>query len=140
MTRIVSQDFSQLRAFLNTYSLSSVCNDTDYTRLLSHMHKRYFSLLALLAELETDGYSHIKSLYKLDEQSQTKLANYLKEAISDLGLALFSWTHGAYKSSRSIMRSSIENTIRALSVLEDPSICAITVTPNLFEKASQLDI
>jgi hypothetical protein len=140
MTRIVSEDFSELKSFINNYSLSSVCNDTRYIKLLSFIHKRYFSLLVFHSELEKDCYSYVQFAYKFNEQSKTKLANYLKEAISDLGLSLFNWTHGAYKSSRLIMRSSIENIIRALCAIEDPSICEITVTYDLFEEASHLNI
>ena len=140
MVRIVSEDFKELKDFINSYSLVPVYKDTKYIELLSHIHKRYFALLVFLSELEKDCYSYIQSAYKLDEQSKTKLVNYSKEAVSDLGLALFNWTHGAYKSSRLLIRSSIENMIRALCVLEEPSICDITVTHILLEKASLLKI
>ena len=58
----------------------------------------------------------------------------------DLGNALFNWLNGAYKGSRILIRSSIENIIRGLSILEDASVSEITVSYDLFEASSDLII
>jgi len=140
MVRIISNDFNQLKNYINNYSLTSVYKDPFYLSQLSSLHKRYFALLTFIAELEADGFAFAVTTYGLDEPSKLKLTNYTKEAISDLGNALFNWIHGAYKSSRLLTRSCVENIVRGLSTLEDTSISEITVTHELFEAASKLSI
>ncbi len=140
MVRIISDDFKQLKEYINNYSLAPIYENPSYVNQLSSLHKRYFALLTFVAELENDDFASVVATFGLDDPSKLKLMNYTKEAISDLGNALFNWIHGAYKGSRLLIRSSIENIIRGLSILENFSVSEITVTRELFEAASQLSI
>lgn len=140
MVRIISDDFKQLKEYVDNYSLASVCKDHLYLSQLSRLHKKYYALLTFVAELEVNDFAFAVTTYGLDEPSKSKLANYTKEAISDLGNSLFHWIHGAYKGSRFLTRSCIENIVRGLGNLEDNSISEITAIHRLFEVASRLSI
>ena len=140
MVRIIGNDFDQLKGYISSYSLTPVFKEPLYLSQLSRLHKRYFALLTFIAELEADDFAFATTTYGLDKPSKLKLTNYTKEAISDLGNALFNWIHGAYKGSRLLTRSCIENMVRGLSILEDTSVSEITVTHKLFEAASKLSI
>lgn len=140
MTRIVRDDFIQLKDYCDKYSLAPLAKDPQYPVLMSLCHKKYYSHLLFLSELINNGYSHIASLHNLGQQDTDKLVNYTKESVSDLGSAFFSWIHGSYKASRLLIRSSIENLIRGIGAIDNPTICESTKGHEIFDKASSLPL
>jgi hypothetical protein len=140
MVRIISDDFTQLKTYINDYSLAGVATNSEYLDQVSRLHKRYYALLTFIAELEANNYMFVTNKFGFDEPKTNRFKLYTKEAVSDLGIALFNWINGAYKGARLLVRSSIENIIRGLSVLQDYSVSEIKNTFVFFDAASNLAI
>jgi hypothetical protein len=140
MPQTVRNDLNQLKIFIETYSLSGVASNPDYKVFLSRNHRKYLALLICISEFSSSGFTAVASSRKLSGQSKIDMTNYTREAVSDLGCALFTWMHGCYKPTRLIIRSSIENFIRGVSVTEDPTIVNENNVYNLFDRASNLHL
>ncbi len=107
MSREVKQDFVHLVTFIETYNLKHLVSDSDFLKFISKSHKKYFSYLTFIAELQ--AYADIPGYtYTLSE----KEFNFLKESCSDIGNTLFISLHGSYKGSKLILRSSIETFVK----------------------------
>lgn len=102
MSRVVKSDFEKLKEFVKNYSLKDLIADEGYVHLISTCHKKYFAYLTLIAEL--------KSSLKDKEFS------FLLESTSDIATALFHLFSGSYKSSKLILRSSIETFLKGFSL------------------------
>ncbi len=107
MSREVKQDFLTLKKFIKEYSLSSFEQDTILIKFLSQMHKKYYSLMALIYELK-----EIDSPVILDGKQR----DFLLETISDIGNSIFLSINGAYKPSRLMLRSSIETFLKGFAI------------------------
>ncbi len=122
MSRDVNDDFEELFRFVGDYTLSSSALHDSFRRLLSSQHKRYFAVLTVLAELKHQGILPVKKTVSAHEAMNAAFYNYLAESVSDLGISLFVWTHGAYKASRQLLRSSIESYFKGIGSIESEKI------------------
>ncbi len=101
MSRVIKSDFEKLKEFVKNYSLEGLLSDDDFIHLISTCHKKYFAYLTIIAEL--------KNFLKEKEFS------FLLESTSDIATALFHLFSGSYKSSKLILRSSIETFLKGFS-------------------------
>lgn len=106
MSREITADFHQLIIFLSNYKLASLVKNQKYLEVISKQHKKYYALLIFYVELTSLNNRSI-----LPYISAKQKAFYL-EVCSDIGNALFLMTHGAYKASRLMLRSSIETFLK----------------------------
>jgi len=116
MSRRVKDDFEKLLGFFNSYSLKPNFKDTEFLSFLSTYHKRYYAYLTFVAEL-----SQFKSKPLLSGLNNSQYSFY-SESCSDCGIALFDSVNGNYKGSRLLLRSSIENFMKAVCLDEDTTI------------------
>jgi hypothetical protein len=140
MSRLIREDLNFTKEFISEYSLKSCIDNHEYVRILSQNHKKYFAFLLFLSELENTGFKSIKISLKLNNENYYNFRNYLKECVSDLGCAFFNWIQGDYKSSRLLIRSSVEDFVKSMASVEDNGICEIKSVYEVFERASTLDI
>lgn len=118
MTRQVIQDFNDLKNFLVEYSLKNSLSSQEFTASLKYFHKAYFSFLNLVMHLE------------VQKQWPNEVCVRFKESCSDIGQSLFLMSHGAYKPANLILRSSIENFMKALGYFIDQDVL---IKKNLYE-------
>lgn len=102
MARIVKEDFEKLKDFVDKYSLSHLLKEDGFVTLISTCHKKYFGYLTIIAELK-------------DIVSDKELS-FLLESNSDIATSLFHLFSGSYKSSKLILRSSIETFLKGFSI------------------------
>lgn len=94
----MNEDFDRLLEFLNNYNLTASVGDKDFRKILASCHKRYYSYLVFVVELnQQSGFSIQENQY-----------DYLLESVSDVGQSLFSFMNGCYKGACLLLRSSIE--------------------------------
>lgn len=127
MTREISEDFASLEIFIRDFNLSDVVSADEFIRNMKPMHKKLFSLMTFVAEIE-----------QKNNESQIVTPdglNYLKESVSDMGQALFCWIQGAYKPANLVLRSSIETFLRAIAGQENIEIFAEKSMYKVFELA-----
>lgn len=116
MSRRVKDDFKKLVAFFDSYSLKPNIENAEFLTFLSTFHKRYYAYLTFMAEL-----SQYKSKPLLSGLNDSQYRFY-SESCSDCGIALFDSVNGNYKGSRLLLRGSIENFMKAISLDEDTTI------------------
>lgn len=132
MSRIVTDDFKELKDFFLKYSTASNIGNTDFVEFLSGYHKKYLAYLTYIAEISS--YKTNKSLTgMLDSQF-----DFFSESCSDCGLALFDSANGNYKAARLMLRSSIENFMKAISQDEDNSIDQESSVFKLFDRVKAI--
>lgn len=102
MARIVREDFEKLKDFVNDYSLSHLLKEDGFVNLISTCHKKYFGYLTIIAELK--------------DIINDKELSFLLESNSDIATSLFHLFSGSYKSSKLILRSSIETFLKGFSI------------------------
>ena len=109
MSRRIKEDFDNLCDFFKKYSLAPIFEEKDFVKQISTYHKKYYSYLVLVIELKeiVDNANYAPCM------SQEQY-NYVLESCSDVGQALFLVTHGCYKGAKLLLRSSIENFIKAV--------------------------
>lgn len=108
MSREVKADYDILIDFIKNYSIEDiVCN--DFEKSLSAFHKKYYAYLTLIGEIQNN------ILEEFLNNLTTEQFNYLTESCSDIGTSFFNLFHGAYKSSKLILRSSIETFIKGFT-------------------------
>ena len=108
MSREVKADYDILIDFIKNYSIEDiVCN--DFEKSLSAFHKKYYAYLTLIGEIQNN------ILEEFLNNLITEQFNYLTESCSDIGTSFFNLFHGAYKSSKLILRSSIETFIKGFT-------------------------
>lgn len=114
MSREIAKDYETLECFITQFDLSSIAENGDIFNRLKPMHKKLYSYMTIIAEIEHKN----QVLQTLSDES----LSYLKESVSDMGQALFCWVQGAYKPANLILRSSIETFIRAIAGQENTEI------------------
>lgn len=127
MSREISKDYGSLEVFVGDFNLSNIANEDDFNRKMKPMHKKLFSFMTFVAEIEQKN----NELHILTDES----LNYLKESVSDMGQALFCWIQGAYKPANLILRSSIETFVKAIAGQEKTEIFSEKSMYRVFELA-----
>lgn len=117
MSREISEDFFTLKSFLKSYSLIDLSSNKDFLRILSQQHKKYFAFLTIVAEL-----TELSKNKELKPTISSKQLSFLTESCSDIGNSIFVMTHGSYKASRMMLRSSIETFNKAFNLDDVPNI------------------
>lgn len=135
MARIVKEDFDELISFINSYSLSALTNDRDFVAFLSTIHKKFYSYLVLIEELRLC----------IDENSKKPVLtrgqfDYLQESVSDCGQCLFLAINGCYKGTKLLLRSSIENFLKGISLDVVPQIITEKSVYQVFDDADAVDV
>ena len=128
MSREVTNDFVRLRDFFANYTTAANIGNAAFVKFLSAYHKKYLAYLTHVAELS--AYKTAPTLSGLCE----KQYDFFSESCSDCGLALFDAVNGNYKASRLLLRSSIENFMKAISLDEDGTIDQESSVYNLFNR------
>lgn len=125
MSREIEQDFIKVMQFYNNYSMSSTVTQDGIEKQLKCMHRKLYSYMIFLGEQESRGL--------FDE---TTLA-YQKEVVSDMIMAFFCWSNGVYKPAKLLLRSSIENFIKAMVYVHCSDIVKIKNVYEVFELAKK---
>lgn len=135
MSRLIKSDFDGLIAFLKSYALEPLSADQDYVKFLSTLHKKFYAYLILVEELRP---------YIDDADKQPLLSNlqfnYLQESVSDCGQALFLSINGCYKGARLLLRSSIENFLKGISLDEVAAIITEKSVYQVFDDADTVSV
>lgn len=136
MSRECAADFFALRSYVDAYSVAPNLAKNSYVESLKAMHKVYFSVVCWHAEIisSKDEISASKSSFTDDIWLR------ISEAVSDLSSSLFNWINGSYKACRIMLRSSIENFIRAIAATEQPEIIKEKNIYKLFELSAKLQV
>lgn len=136
MTRERKADLGALNEYLASYSIREIVANRAYQAELKGIHKVYFSVLNWNAEMLCGENSMIAS-----KKDDVELLNArLAESFSDIGSAVFNWSHGGYKTARIMIRSAIENFIRCVAGVESYDLLGEKNIFTLFEEASKLAI
>jgi len=133
MPREIKQDLWELRSFLNNYSLSDLLKNDSFNSFISQQHKKYFSYLTFIAELQ-----NIVDNDSFDNILLKSQFFFIKESCSDVGIAFFSTFHGSYKASKFLLRSSIETFLKGFCLDDLPDIDKETSIFELFKKIKKL--
>jgi hypothetical protein len=134
MSRELSADLEQLVSFIKNYNLESLAEDKAILPIVSKIHKKYFSLLALLVELNS------QDIKNNGFNNNDDCKNYLFESLSDLGNSFFLTFNGGYKASRLMLRSSIETFVKGISVEQLPNITSEKRVFKIFEEVSKVSL
>lgn len=135
MTRECTADFVKLEKYISDYSISFNLKEKDYVKAAKRMHKVYFSLINWHVE-----YKHQTDFFSKEYTSNEDILLRLSETVSDIGSSQFNWLNGSYKAARIMLRSAIENFVRALSAIEDTSLLTEKSVFKVFEKANSSSI
>lgn len=138
MSRLVKADFDEVIVFLKAYSVAPTVSQADFVQIASRCHKRYFALMVFGAEIFDRQPGSSKG--STTQQAIHTRNIYFQEFISDMGGALFNWCHGAYKPAKLLLRSSLENLMKALSISESPSILTMTSVYEVFDTAAKTKV
>ncbi|UOE82455.1 hypothetical protein LTQ03_17150 [Vibrio splendidus] len=130
-TRLIQDDFECLKVFVNEYRLPSEDNG-EYFSNLKRTHKVYFSVLEL--------HSVCKGIEPFKSNSDSTFVKYLGESVSELGSSLFVSLHGCYKGSDQILRSSIENFLKAIGSTVHSDITSIKNTYEVIDKSGDAEV
>ena len=134
MSRETNKDFKELIEYIDSYSLNS--DNQEYVSFVKSIHKHYFSMLSWNAEI-----LHRKDdFYSASSISNERAYNYINESVSDISSSTFNWINGNYKTSRIMLRVSIENFIRGISSIENNSQLSEKNVYQLFDNAKDMAI
>lgn len=125
MSREVEQDFEKVVQFYNNYSMSDITMQESVIKQLKCMHKKLYSYMIFLEEQEKAG--------TFDEMTLA----YQKEVVSDMIMAFFCWSNGVYKPAKLLMRSGIENFVKAMVYTYCPKIVQNKNVYEVFELAKK---
>lgn len=131
MTRECTADFIKLEKYISDYSISCNLKENNYVQAAKRMHKVYFSLINWHVE-----YKNQTEIFSKEYTSNEDILLRLSETVSDIGSSQFNWLSGSYKAARVMLRSAIENFVRALSAIEDTSLLTEKSVFKVFEKAN----
>lgn len=134
MSREITQDFSNLVKFIKGYNLHELSSNSEFLKVLSQQHKKFFSYLTCIAELIPLAKG--KTLLPLVSDNQL---DFITESCSDIGSALFVMTHGAYKASKMMLRSSIETFHKGFSLDSIPDLDQEKSVYNIFDRVKALN-
>lgn len=125
-----------LRDYVDQYDISANLTENAFLESLKNMHKCYFSMITWNAEMV-----HSEADFLFVYPTCTKeIISRISEAVSDIGSSLFNWINGGYKASRIMLRAAIENFVRSVSALDDPTQLTEKNVYSLFEKADGLAV
>lgn len=136
MSRECTADFAALRNYIDAYSVAPNLTKGSYIESLKAMHKVYFSVVSWHAEI----LSSKDDIFASRPQFTDNVWLRISEAVSDLSSSLFNWINGSYKACRIMLRSSIENFVRAIAAMELPEIIKEKNVYKLFESSARLQI
>jgi hypothetical protein len=139
MTREITTDYKRLEHFIQSYSLGELLRNEEFLKHLSELHKQYFAVLTFVAELNHQKIDPISTGSRHHDIMLKTFYSYLAESVSDLGSALFVWVHGSYKVAEHILRSSVENFLKALGSSKYHDITEKKNAYEVIEMAGNLD-
>jgi hypothetical protein len=132
MSREIKNDFLILKQFIEVYSLRNILDD-DFVISLSRFHKKYYAYLTVIGELQNSSEND-----ELQNLSKEQLL-FISESCSDIGTSFFNLFHGAYKSSKLILRSSIETFIKGFTMDEYQNVTKETSLYEIFRVVKTLE-
>lgn len=135
MSRLLKEDFKELCNFIKDYGLSGILANKDAKACLSSYHKKYFAYLIIVEVLH-----HALGDRNLQNKPTKQQYEYLQESCSDVGQAFFLLFHGCYKGAKLLLRSSIENFLKSVSMDEDSSIITTKSVYEVFDKAKAISV
>jgi len=136
MPHTLKEDYSSLLGFIDDYSLKGVYSEKCLISAIKPMHKGYYSALVLMAELQHQRVRPHATCDKNHKDKQIKIFwTYLAESFSELGSAFFLILNGCYKAANQVLRSSIENFIKAHGSLDYIGIHQIKNVYEVLEKS-----
>lgn len=115
----VNKSFQELSAYLGSYNLTAITAEAEFNKGLKSSYKRYHALLIWHANLSKG------CIWPTKKTKSKEFSAYFSECISDLCLAIFLYSHGTYKPSFLILRSSLENFIKCICIHEDQKVLNI---------------
>jgi hypothetical protein len=131
MPRSINDDYIDLLAFIDRYTIKGAYDIEGLTQIIKPIHKGYYSALVLLAELHHQNAQPSSSCPSAKKKEQKELFwSFLSEAVSELGSSFFLILNGCYKASDQVLRSSIENFVKALGGLD---VVGINQNKNVYE-------
>ncbi|PKD40451.1 hypothetical protein CWO84_09930 [Methylomonas sp. Kb3] len=134
MSRALKDDYSNLVEFINSYTLKDAYSDGDFDSAIKPMHKGYYAALVIMAELEHQGAQPVTPFSKAQKEVQTKIFwSYLTESFSELGSSFFLILNGCYKAAEQVLRSSIENFVKAHGSLDNEGLHQVKNVYEVFE-------
>ncbi|WP_133306358.1 hypothetical protein [Pseudomonas syringae] len=136
MSRECTTDFSALRSYVAAYSVTPNLAKNSYVESMKAMHKAYFSVVCWHAEVISSKDDIFASRSSFIDDVWLRIS----EAVSDLSSSLFNWINGSYKACRIMLRSSIENFVRAIAAIEQPGILKEKNVYKLFELSAKLQV
>lgn len=131
MVREIERDLVELKKFTNNYRMPDWDVNSNFQKTISQFHKKYIGFLTLCAEIKSDTTS-VHSAFS------TLQSLYLSETCSDCGLAFFDLLHGNYKSSKLLLRSSIENFLKGISFTDIIDIHKEKSVYQIFDKVKAI--
>lgn len=123
MARNINEDLDVLLKFLSVYSLDGILRDEQLKSIIKSFHKYHLSYLTLLVCMEQ------KTTFS------DPMKDRLFESASDIGYAFFLLCNGCYKPANLILRSSLENFVKALVVNNNPNILQEKFIHKIFSEA-----
>lgn len=138
MSRALKKDYSELLEFIDNYTLKESYSNRDLERSIKPMHKGYYSALVLIAEINHQGVRPdiVSSKTRKDEQENIFWL-YLNESLSELGSSFFLILNGCYKAAEQVLRSSIENFIKAYGSIEYHDFHKIKNVYEIFDQSGK---
>ncbi|MCM3623982.1 hypothetical protein M4D70_17280 [Brevibacillus borstelensis] len=127
MSREITKDCDKLIYYLKEYDLTPLCNNNEYIIDLKSMHKKVYGYLLFTTELEQQN----QSISCINDM----VIDYFKESGSDMMQSVFSWANGSYKSSKLLLRSSIETFVKACIGNDDQEVFEEKSLYKLFDTA-----
>ena len=133
MSRIVKDDFEDLKSFVREYTLATLLTDGDFVSFISSLHKKFYSYLVFIEELRlcVDNKNKKPVISK-------KQFEFLQESASDCGQCLFLAINGCYKGTRLLLRSSIESFLKGIGLDEIPQIVTEKNVYQVFDDANSI--
>jgi hypothetical protein len=134
MSANIKNEFKELTSYLDEYSLHKIVDEKTFRATLKSIYQRYHALLVWNANIE--GAAVWKDNAKKDEQFRA----YAKECTSDACQSVLLFVQGFYKPAYLILRSSIENIIKAIGIAEDQNVLSLTSVFEIIEVVKYTNI
>ncbi len=122
MSRRIAEDFAKLNEFLINYTLKTYAISDDQNEECKTMHKKLYGLMIFITEFR-------------HQRTVTIMSNFLDEMSSDLLLSLFNWIQGMYKPSKLELRCAIENFLKSVLSIDNPTIIEVKSVYEIFDLA-----
>ncbi len=136
MSRLADEDFLRLVEFARSYSLKEKFDDELFVGALRRIHRRHLALLTLWAQIDSVVVSGGVLAFGTGIPVTPAVIDHVKGAVSDASESFFCAMHGSYKAAHALLRSCVENYIRAFGSIADPAVAELTSVYQLFDAAS----